>query len=103
MKVEIGDTVYIYNMKTKIVEEYTIIPTYHGQKIVGTHVAKDSDFGRTEYKDILLNGSDIENGIILSESNLAKTLIGKELNSEISFLDEDLSETTYKIVEIKKH
>ena len=102
LKVEIGDTVSICNNKNNITEEYTIVPTYHTQKIVGSVVTRNKDFGRAIYKDTLLNNSDIENGIILSESDLAKKIIGLSIGSTFSFIDDEMKEANYKIVDIRK-
>ena len=103
IKVEIGDTVLIRNIITNITEEYTIVPTYHTQKIVGSIVTRNEDFGRGIYKDVLLSNSDIEKGIILSESNLAKKIIGLPIGCTFSFLDDEMKEADYQIVDIQKN
>ena len=103
IKIEIGDTVLIHNTKNNIIEEYTIAPTYHEWKIIGTDVTKGKNFGRTIYQDVLASKSDIKNGIILSESDLAKKTIGLSIGSTFLFLDEDLKEIEYTIVDIQKN
>ena len=101
--VEVGDTVSVCNIKTNERETYTITPTYHTQKPIGFSLERGNNFGRTIYKDELLNGSDLENGIILSESDLAKKLLGTYLNSTVLLIDDNLEECKYKIIDIKKH
>ncbi len=101
--VEIGDTVSIRNVKTNEIETYTIIPTYHTQKPVGFSGERGNNFGKIVYKNELLSNSDLEKGMILSESELAKRLLGLYLNSTLLLFDENLEECIYKIIEIKKH
>ena len=103
MYVEIGDTVSICNGKTNEIETYTIEETYHTQTPIGFSTKRGNDFGRIVYKDELLNNSDLDKGIILSESEFVKKLIGSYLNSTILLIDDNLEKCVYKIVDIKKH
>ena len=100
--VKIGDTITILNTQNNQTEKYTIVPTYHEQKIIGTDVTRGENFGRAIYKDIITSESDVENGIILSESDFAKKLIGSRINSKFTLLNDELNEVTYQIIDIKK-
>lgn len=101
--VEVGDAVTICNTKTNKIETYTIEPTYHTQIPIGFSGERGNNFGKIIYKDELLNNSDLEKGIILSESEFAKKLLGSYLNSILLLIDDSLEECTYKIIDIKKH
>lgn len=101
--VEIGDTVSICNTKTNEIETYTIEPTYYTQIPAGFSGERGNNFGKIIYKDELLNNSDLKNGIILSESEFAKRLLGSYLNSALILIDDNLKDCIYKIIDIKKH
>ena len=99
--VEIGDTVYLYNTVTNKIEKITIIPTYTTYVPDSLSSKRGSDFGKIIYKKELLSESNIEEGEILSESPIAKKLIGAALNSFVTLIDDNLNEINYKIVDIK--
>lgn len=101
--VEVGDTVSIYNTNTSEIETYTIEPTYHTQIPIGFSVERGNNFGTVVYKDKLLSNSDLQKGIILSESKFAKKLLGSYLNSTLLLFDDNLESCIYKIIDIKKH
>ena len=101
--VKIGDTVTILNTKTGEEEKYTIHKTYHDYKPSSMTGEPGKGYDIISYKDELLNTSDIDNGIILSESEFAQRLIGSYLGSTLQLIDDDLNEVKYIIKDIKKH
>ena len=100
--VEIGDTITVRNLKTNEKEKYTIIPTYHDYKPISFYAARGNKFGEYIYKDELLTHSDLEKGQILSESDLAKKLLGSYMYSKVLLIDENFEECMYEIEDIKK-
>ena len=102
-RVKIGDTVTILNTKTGEEEKYTIHKAYHDYKPSSMTGEPGKGYDIISYKDELLNTSDIDNGIILSESEFAQRLIGSYLGSTLQLIDDDLNEVKYIIKDIKKH
>ena len=96
----IGDTVILKNLDTDEVEQYTIVPTFHNYKPVGYDIRKGNNFGDVIYRDELLSDSDVENGIILSECELAKKLLGRYEGGTITLIGDDLKPHKYKIIKI---
>ena len=102
-RVEIGDTVSICNLKTNATEKYTIIKTYYTPKLVGFDVQRGDGFGSVIYRDELVDYSNLEEGKILSESEIAKKLLGSSLNSIILLNDDNEKACQYKIIDIQKN
>ena len=102
-RIRVGDTVTIRNTETNDIEVYTIVPTLHVDVPKEIVSRRRFNNGGIIYKKELVSSSDLDKGKILSESLLAKKLIGSNLHDKIVLLDSNLKETVYQIIAIKKH
>lgn len=99
-KVSAGDTVTLKKLVNGAIEKYTIKQTYYTSKPIGISKTK-YNFGTPLYKDELISNSDLENGVILSDSEFAKSLLGLKGHDRVFLIDDELNNCEYEIIKIK--
>lgn len=94
--IDIGDVVYLVNIDNGEMEKYTIIRAYYEYRFLGTEVTHEN-FGTPYYQEVPISDIDPDNGIISSDSLVAKTLLFHQKGDIV-----ELPAGKFEIVKISK-